>query len=204
MGQGVAIAPVFVAAFHPVHKLQSFALVVVASCKLDGEGVLLVGQFKHTAFVESLWQYYSAVILVACLYFCLAYEKLCQDDSREGAGVGFFTLACPVYAIQSAEQHVAVFLGEDGAHVELVALKSVADVVVVESVVELLFLVYTLHHHSADAIACGDPHVLVFVFGDATDAVVAEAFVFGDIVKAVVGEVEHVYTFACSYPYQSS
>ena len=57
-----------------------------------------------------------------------------------------------------------------------------------------------MHHHSADTIACGDPHVLVFVFGDATDAVVAEAFVFGDIVKAVVGEVEHVYTFACSYP----
>ena len=49
---GIAVTPVVVATLHPVHKLQSLTLVVVAGSKLDGEGVLAVLQFYLAALVE--------------------------------------------------------------------------------------------------------------------------------------------------------
>ena len=52
MQQCITVAPVVLQSFHPVHKLQSFALVVVTSSKLDGQRVLVVTKLYLTDFVQ--------------------------------------------------------------------------------------------------------------------------------------------------------
>ena len=91
-------------------------------------------------------------------------------------------------------------LGEDGACVELVALQTVAEVVIVESVVEGSIFVVTLYHHAADTIAGGHPDAVVLVLGNATDGVVAESVFLRDITQLVVVGIQDVKTFTGAYP----
>ena len=52
MQQCITVAPVILQSFHPVHKLQSFTLVVVTSGKLDGQRVLVVAKLNLADFVQ--------------------------------------------------------------------------------------------------------------------------------------------------------
>ena len=52
MQQGITISPVVVEPFHPVHELETFALIVVTGSKLNGEGALAVVQLNLIALVE--------------------------------------------------------------------------------------------------------------------------------------------------------
>ena len=72
MQQCITIAPVVVEAFHPVHELETLALVVVAGSKLDGEGALVVVQLYLIAFIEGLWKNDVAIILHTRLDFPFA------------------------------------------------------------------------------------------------------------------------------------
>ena len=54
VGQRITVAPVFVLTFHPIHELQALTLIVVTCCKLDGEGVLVVGEFNLISLVHGL------------------------------------------------------------------------------------------------------------------------------------------------------
>ena len=129
--QGVGIAPFVVESFHPIHELQSFALVVVAGREFQAECVLTAHQFQFVALVESLGQGHHSVVFVSCLYLCFSDKQLCQHHSRQRVGVVLAPLAYPVHAIQSAEQHVAVVLADYGPGIKLVALQSVREVIVI-------------------------------------------------------------------------
>ena len=54
MAEGIARFPIVIESLHPIHKLQTFALVVVARSKLDAERVLVVGEHDALALVERL------------------------------------------------------------------------------------------------------------------------------------------------------
>ena len=95
-------------------------------------------------------------------------------------------------------------LGQDGTHVELVALQTVADVVVVQTIDERAILVVTLYHYAADAIARSNPDAVVLVFGDTAYRVVAESVFLGDVAKLVVHQVQDVDAFAGAYPQQTA
>ena len=120
--QSVTVAPVFILAFHPVHKLQAFALVVVTGCELDGECILVVSQFKSVGLVEGLWQHDTLLVHVTCQDLLLADEQLGEHHAWKGVGVVVALLHHPVHTVETAQQHVAVLLGDDGTGIELVAL----------------------------------------------------------------------------------
>ena len=204
MQQGVAIAPVVVETFHPVHELQAFALVVVAGSKLDGQRVLGIAQLDAADFVECRCQDDTSVVLMTCQYLCLSDEQLCQHDAWQRFLLILAGLAHPVDAIESAEQHDTVLACQDGSHVELVALQTVVDAVVVESVVEGAVLIVTLDDDAADAVAGRYPDVMTVVFGDAADGVVAEPVFLSQVVELVVLQVQDVHAFTGSHPQQSA
>ena len=202
--QWVAVAPHLVETFHPIHKLQSLTLVVVSGRELYRKRVLTVCQFQSVALVECLRQSYLSVVFMSGLYLCFTYKQLCQHHSWQGVGVILASGAYPVNTIQTAEHHVAVALAEYRSCIKLIALQSVRQVVVIQAITEHVAHMVALHHHAAHSVACGEPDVLVFVFGDTAYTVVAKSVVLGDVVKTVVLEVEHVHTVACSYPQESS
>ena len=204
MIDGIAVAPVLVKPFHPVHELQSLALVVVACRELDGKGVLVALQLDAVALVERLCQQYISVVDVAYLYLFLADEQLCQHHAGQRAGVVGNVVTCPVDAIERTEEHVAVGLAHNGTDIEFVAQQAVGHVVVVESETNRAVLVVALNDYSRDAVAGRRPDVVAAVLGNAADIVVAQSLLLGDVVQVVVHQVQYVDTLACTYPYQSS
>ena len=88
VGQGITVAPVFILPLHPVHELQTLALVVVAGSELHSKGVLVVAQVDAVGLVEGLWQDDSFAILMTCQDFLLANEQLCQHHAWQGILVG--------------------------------------------------------------------------------------------------------------------
>ena len=200
MQQGIAVAPVEVAAFELIHELQALALVVVTGGKLDGEGVLTVVQLYLAALVEGLLQNDVAIVGHANLYLLFAHKQLCQHDGRQRHLLVLVMMAHPADAEESAKEHLSVLAGQDRAHIELVALQAVADIVVIESETEGAVLVIALHHDAADAIAGGDPDAVALVLGDAADAVVAQAVGLGDLCQVIVHQIQDVQTFTRAYP----
>ena len=110
----------------------------------------------------------------------------------------------PVDTIESAKEHFTILLGEDGTHIKLVALQTVTDVVVVETVGERGIFVVTLYNHTTDTIAGRNPDAMVLVFCNTTDGVVAESVFLCDIAQLVVVGVEDVDTLTRAYPQQTT
>ena len=153
--QSITVAPVFVLAFHPVHKLQALALVVVTGSELDGECILVVTQFEFVRLVEGLWQHDTLLVHMTSEDFLFADKQLCEHHAWQGVSVVVGLLHHPVHTVEATEQYVAVLLGDDGAWVELIALQTVGRRVVVEAVVVCAFLVVTLHDDTAHTTAGG-------------------------------------------------
>ena len=82
MQHGVAVAPVVVTTFHPVHELETFALVVVTCSKLDGECVLIVAQLYLAALVEGRCQDDLTIINMSSQNFFLTNKQLGQHNTR--------------------------------------------------------------------------------------------------------------------------
>ena len=106
--QRVGIAPLLVESLHPIHKLESLALVVVACREFYRECVLTAGQFYLVALVEGLRQRHHSVVSMSCLYLRLTDKQLSQHHLRQRVGVVLALCAYPVYAIQSSKHHVSV------------------------------------------------------------------------------------------------
>ena len=204
MQEGITIAPVIVETFHPIHELEALALVVVTSTKLDSEGALVVVQLYLIALVEGLWQNDVTVILHTRQDFLLTDKELGQHNARQRFLLIFISMTYPVDTIESAKEHFTILLGEDGTHIELVALQTVTDVVVVESVGERGIFVVTLYNHTTDTIAGRNPDAMVLVFCNTTDGVVAESVFLCDIAQLVVVGVEDVDTLTRAYPQQTT
>ena len=202
--QSVTVAPVFILAFHPVHKLQAFALVVVTGCELDGECILVVSQFKSVGLVEGLWQHDALLVHMTCQDLLLADEQLGEHHAWKGVGVVVALLHHPVHTVETAQQHVAVLLGDDGTGIELVALQTVNRCVVVEAVVVSSFFVVALHNDTAHTAAGGHPDVVVLVFCDTADVVIAQTLLLRQVVQRVVLKVQDVQTFTRTDPEKSS
>ena len=202
--QGVTIAPILIAALHPVHKLQTFTLVVVSGCKLDGECVLTMTQVYATCFVQGLIQYHLAVILVTSQHLFLTYEQLGEHYSWQLFLLSSFSVQYPVHTVESAQQYLAILLGKYRTRVELVTLQSVSCGVVVKSVVIHAFLVVALNNNTAYTTACSYPDAVVLIFGNTTDVVVTQALLLCQVVELVGLQIQYVQTLARSYPYQSS
>ena len=75
------MVPVFVLAFHPVHKLQALALIVVTGCEFDGKCILIMTQVDTIGFVQCLIEQHLAMILVTCNHFFLADKQLGQHHA---------------------------------------------------------------------------------------------------------------------------
>ena len=54
VGESITVLPVIIQAFHPVHELQAFALVVIAGTKLHGEGRLVIVELYLVCLVHGL------------------------------------------------------------------------------------------------------------------------------------------------------
>ena len=202
MQHGVAITPVVVTTFHPVHKLQALALVIVTGSKLDGEGVLTICQFNLATLVECRGQDDAIIVGMSRQDFFLANKQLGQHDTGQGLLIVLGCFANPVDTVKSTEEDFTFVAGrQDSTHIELVALQTVVDAVVVESEGEGAVLVVTLNHNTTDTIAGGHPDASALVLGYTTDGVVAESVVFRDIVELVRFWVQYVDALARTYPY---
>ena len=175
MQQGITVAPVVVKSFHPVHELQAFSLVIVTCGKLDGNVVLAIGQFNLVTLVEGLGQYDTAIVFMSCLNFLFTNKQLGQHDTWQRLLVILAGLTYPVDTIKTAKDYHTVVARHDSTHVELIALQSVVDAVVVESVVEGSVFMVTLYNHTADTIAGRNPDVVISVLGYTADGVIAES-----------------------------
>ena len=133
VGQCVTIAPVVILALHPVHELETLALVVVSCCELDGEGVLALSQFEPVGLVECLGEHHTALILVPRDDLLLSDVQLGEHHAGKGGLFVRGLLQHPVHTIESSEQHVTVLPGHNGTGVELVALQTVGRRIVVEA-----------------------------------------------------------------------
>ena len=204
VSQCITIAPVFVEAFHPVHELQTLALVVVTARELDGEGVLIMSQYEVVGLVECLRQYGTVVILMSGENLLLANEELCEHYARQGVVLAVGALELPVHAEETTQQYVSVLTGEDGTGVELVALQTVGCGIVVETVVVSAVLMVTLDDDTAHTTAGGHPDIVVLIFGDTTDVIVRQTLFLGQITQVVVFHVQDVQTLAGTYPKQTS
>ena len=110
MGDGIAVTPVDVKSFHPIHKLQALTLVVVTGRELDGDGVLVVLQFNVVTFVERLCQDDGLIVGMANLHFFLSDEQLGKHNTGQRLDAFTHVMARPVDTIQAAQQDVAVIL----------------------------------------------------------------------------------------------
>ena len=81
MRQGVTIAPVFVLTFHPVHKLEALALVVVTCCELNGESGLIMSQFQFVGFIECLWQNHTVIVHMTRQNLFFTEKQLCEHHA---------------------------------------------------------------------------------------------------------------------------
>ena len=110
----------------------------------------------------------------------------------------------PVDTIQATKDDDTILAGQDRTHIELVALQTVVDAVVVEPVVECSVLMVTLDDHTADTIAGRYPDVVVLVLGNTADRVIAESVFFCQLADFVIDQIEDVDAFARSNPYQAA
>ena len=175
-------------------------MVVVTCSKLNGDGALTVVQFYPVALVEGLWQDDVTVVVDTRLDFLFSNKQLCQHDARQCDLLVFVAVTYPVYTIKSTKQYLSILLGEDRTHVELVALQTIADGVVVETVVEGLVFMVTLYDDTADTITRRYPDAVVLVFCNTADGIVAQSVFLCNNAQLVVGWVQNVNTFARTYP----
>ena len=64
--------------------------------------------------------------------------------------------------------------GQDGTHIEFVALKTVAGIVIVQAIVEGPVLVVTLYDDTADAVAGRNPDTMALVFSNTADKFIGQ------------------------------
>ena len=177
--------PVLVSTFHPVHKLQALALVVVTSSKLDAECVLVVSQIDTTGFVQSLSKYHLAMILMTGNNLFFANKQLGEHHTWQVLLLGTISVQYPVHTIQSAQQYFAILFGKDSTGIKLVALQTIGCAVVVQTVVVHTVLVVTLYHNTAHTTACGYPDAVVLILGNTADVIITQALLLGQIVELV-------------------
>ena len=200
VGEGITVAPVFVLTFHPIHELQTLALVVVSCCELDGEGVLVVSQLQIVRLVESLRQYYTLVVHVARHDLFLSDVELGEHHSRQGILVVRLFLHHPVHTIDAAKQHITVLFGDDGSGVELIALQTVCCGVVIKTVVVSTLFMVTLYDDTAHSAAGGYPDIVVLILCYTTDVIIAQSLFLSQVVQRVVFKIQNVQTFTRAYP----
>ena len=90
-------------------------------------------------------------------------------------------LTYPVYTEESAKHHVAILASAYCSHVKLLALQSVRHVIVVESDIESACFMIALHHSPGHTIAGCYPHIIIFVFGQSADIIIAESVCIGNM-----------------------
>ena len=184
--------------------MQTLALVVVTSGKLNGNRVLTVEQLYLVALVEGLWQDDVTIVVDTRQDFLLTHEQLGQHDARQRGLLVFVAVAYPVDTIESTKQYLTILLGQDGTHIELVALQTVSNGVVVQTIVEGLVFMVTLHDDADNTITCRYPDAVVLILGNTADRVVAETVFLRNQTEFVVCGVQNVDTLTRTYPQQSS
>ena len=138
------------------------------------------------------------------LYLLFAHKQLCQHHAGQCHLLIFTGVTNPVDTIQSAKDYRTVLTGQDGARIELVALQTVTDIIVVKSIVERAVLVVALNDNTTQTVSRSHPNVVVLIFSNAADGVIAQTVFLQQVSQFIVHLVENVQTFSCSNPQQSA
>ena len=93
---------------------------------------------------------------------------------------------------------------QNSSRIKLVALQTIGSRVVIETVIVGTVLMVSLYNDTAHTTAGGNPHIMVLVFSNTTNVVIAEALFFCQIVQTVVLQIQDIQTFTCTNPNQTS
>src|SRR5574344_742804 len=169
MFQGIAIMPTVIESFHPIDKLQTCALIIVACCEFDSESILAILQFYLITFVESLVERDTPLIFMPCFHLLFSDKQLGEHHLRQSALGHLITRHYPVDTIDATQHHFTVCPRYQSPVVELVTLQSIRCVVIVQAIVERFYRTVSLHNDTTGTVTCRNPDVFVFVLSNTTD-----------------------------------
>ena len=98
--------------------------------------------------------------------------------------------------------------GQDSTRVELIALQTVGSGVVIQTIGKATVFVTTIDHNTCHTAAGRNPHIMILVFSNTADVVIAKTLLLSDMVEIVVVQVvvgiQHVQSFARTHPDEST